>query len=116
MDMMRKVQVDREALTRALKLARDESPGRARQIDSMRADRSWFEAASFASYSCQCDRLRLKPWMSPPCIVGDKKPVDDPQQHGLIAAWELRRKLLAAGLSAYEPDPLAALEAAKPAA
>jgi hypothetical protein len=28
-----------------------------------------------------------------------------------VAAWELRRRLLKAGLSVFEPDPVAALEA-----
>ena len=28
-----------------------------------------------------------------------------------VAAWKLRRQLLKAGLSQYEPDPVAALEA-----
>jgi hypothetical protein len=110
-------QVDRQALKRALVMARAESPGRARQIDAMLAERpSWLRAALFASYSCQSETLHLKPWQSPPCWMGDTKPIDDPQQHGLFAAWDLRRRLLAAGLSAYEPDPIAALNAAKPAA
>jgi hypothetical protein len=30
---------------------------------------------------------------------------------GKVAAWELRRRLLKAGLSEFEPDPVAALEA-----
>jgi hypothetical protein len=110
-------QVDREALTRAIALARAESPARARQIDAMLAERRlWLRVAAFAAYGCQCDALHLKPWQSAPCHLTDVKPIDDPQRHGLFAAWDLRRRLLAAGLSAYEPDPIAALNAAKPAA
>ena len=63
-----------------------------------------------AVYHCQMETLRLRPWQTPPCWVGDERPhVDD--HRGEVAAWELRRRLLAAGLSEFEPDPVAALEA-----
>jgi hypothetical protein len=116
MEPMTKLQVDRAALKRAIAMARAESPGRAKQIDAMLAERPWLDVAQFAAYSCQSDALHLKPWQYAPCWMGDKKPVNDPQQHGLLAAWDLRRRLLAVGLSRYEPDPVAALTAAKPAA
>jgi hypothetical protein len=48
--------------------------------------------------------------------MDDQKPDADPQQHGLLAAWELRRRLIAVGLSAFEPDPLHALQAVAEAA
>jgi hypothetical protein len=35
--------------------------------------------------------------------------LDSPQRRGLFKAWEVRRRLLAAGLSAFEPDPIGAL-------
>jgi hypothetical protein len=57
------------------------------------------------------DSLHLKPWQEPPCWAGDDKPVDRDGTHGRAAAWALRRKLIKAGLSMYEPDPVAALEA-----
>jgi hypothetical protein len=105
---MRKI--DREALTRALALTRAESPGRARQIDLMLKDRPWLQVAQFASYCCQCENLQLKPWQSPPCVVAAAEPANDPQQHGLYAAWDLRRRLSELGLSPYEPDPLRAID------
>jgi hypothetical protein len=108
--------VDREALTRALKKVRAQDPQRAQQIDAKLKDEPWEQVARFAAYSCQCDSLRLKPWQSPPCWMTDVKPVDDPHRYGLFAAWELRRKLTASGLSAFEPDPLAALDAIEQAA
>ena len=55
--------------------------------------------------------LNLKPWQPPPCWQGDERPVDDFATAGRVAAWELRRRLLAAGLSAFEPDPVGALAA-----
>jgi hypothetical protein len=48
--------------------------------------------------------------------MADEKPDADPQRHGLFAAWELRRRLIALGLSAFEPDPVAALQAVEEAA
>jgi hypothetical protein len=44
--------------------------------------------------------------------MGDDKPRDESPVAGRVAAWELRRRLLAAGLSVYEPDPLNALATA----
>jgi hypothetical protein len=41
----------------------------------------------------------------------DDKPHDPHPTAGRVAAWELRRRLLKAGLSQWEPDPVAALEA-----
>jgi hypothetical protein len=64
----------------------------------------------FAAYSLQCDALNLKPWQSPPMDAGDDKPRDESPVAGRVAAWELRRRLIAAGLSKFEPDPIRALE------
>jgi hypothetical protein len=44
----------------------------------------------------------------PPCVVG----ADDPDERAK-AAQHLLRKMLAAGVSRYEPDPLTALRRAK---
>jgi hypothetical protein len=77
----------------------------------------WLEVAEFAAYRCQVRALALKPWQSPPCWLGDNRPADDGDGRGLVDAWELRRRLVASGLSMYEPDPpgaLAAIEAPAP--
>jgi hypothetical protein len=101
--------VDRDALARALALVRaSKDPGRRVQIEGKLREEGWFEAASFAAYSVQNRVLGLKPWQDPPCFghLGD-----DP------AAAELQRRLEAAGLSIFEPDPegaLAAREAGAP--
>ncbi len=97
--------VDRDALRRALKA---KSPGR--RQPPVGSDVGFDEATS-AAYSCQMDNLHLKPWQDPPCWADDgARPLDDHRGRG--AAWELRRRLIAAGLSQYEPNPVAALEAA----
>jgi hypothetical protein len=92
-------EVDREALTRALALAKGVP-----QVERQR----WDDAASAAAYHLQLKNLRLKPWQDPP-MYGDI-------ERAQPGAAELLARLLAAGLSRYEPDPIAALarvEAAK---
>jgi hypothetical protein len=102
--------VDREALERAIVLARASDPPHDRQIAGMLKTRPWIEVATFAAYACQDDALRLKAWQPPPCWMGDEKPVDDIPTAGRVAAWELRRRLIEQGLSMYEPDPVTSLE------
>ena len=58
---------DRAALKLALALARNESPARAQQIDSMLEDQPWEGVAQFAASCCQSRSLNLDPWQEPPC-------------------------------------------------
>ena len=107
--------VDREALARAVELARAESAATREQIDAMLRSRAWEEVARFAAYCCQDRALRLKPWMSPPCWLRTDADVmaalatPPPDLGGDRAAGQLVERLLAAGLSRYEPDPETAL-------
>jgi hypothetical protein len=100
---------DIAALELALKLAREESPGRAQQLALKLAEDGWWPTARFAAYSCQVDRLHLKPWEHPPCWC------DDPDDYPDREAARLLKRMLAAGISQFDPDPMAALEAAKKA-
>ena len=101
---------DRRVLTQALAMCRAEDEGRAGQIEAMLEDRAWEEVASFAASCCQSRTLKPYPWQSPPCYVAE----DDGDDCEINAdAVKLLRKMLAAGVSRYEPDPLAALAAAK---
>jgi hypothetical protein len=98
---------DRDAFERAIAMMRQSSPMDAAQIDGKLAHEGFESAGKFASYSMQCDTLRLRPWQSPPCTARGEYPADAyghrPAEIGL------RDRLLAAGLSKYEPDPIAAL-------
>jgi hypothetical protein len=94
--------VDRAALRRALQLARAESPGRAAQIAEKLKDEPWEKVANFAAYCCQIDNLGLKPWQDPPMYAELRS--DRPDALAVLV------KLLGAGLSRYEPDPVAALQ------
>jgi hypothetical protein len=96
--------VDREALERALAESLKD-PQRAGQITSMLAD-GWEQAAKFAAYSLQCDRLNLSPWECAPChgyLLDSDRVVRDPQ------GGALADQLTDAGLSVWEPDPSGAL-------
>ena len=95
---MRKI--DRAALVRAMEMARND-PERARQLDAKLKNEPWHEVARFAAYVCQCDNLKLLPHQTPPCAVIPNDRDKD--------AVNLLRRMLAAGLSEFEPDPLKAL-------
>jgi hypothetical protein len=97
---------DRDALTRAIDVAGKE-PGRAEQLTDMLKSQPWEEVASFAARCAQDRELNLYPWQQPPCRV-DEDDVDGDEDD---AARALLRRMLAAGLSRYEPEPLKALGA-----
>jgi hypothetical protein len=102
--------IDREALERAIAIDRQRDRATRQQIDDKLEREPWREVAEFAAYGCQCTALYLKPWQPPPCWAE----IDDQDNEagpisGHRAAAELLRRLLAAGLSRYEPDPVNAL-------
>jgi hypothetical protein len=110
--------VDRDALQRAMALARKE-PGRAAQLDSKLADgEPWERVAMFAASCCQGRSLQLRPWEAVPCdySVGDIPDllhVRFPDTQGLAAAGRVLQHLLNLGLSRFEPDPIQAIAAAE---
>jgi hypothetical protein len=98
--------VDVEALQKALARCRAGSRAQAWQLDEMFKDRSWQEVAEFAAYSEQITALKLRPWEPPPCIVSWSNPAPgDEEAAGLL------RRMLESGVSRWDPDPLAALDA-----
>lgn len=97
---------DKAALTQALEICRAESIGRQMQIDAKLQDESWEDVAQFAAAHCQCEALNLEPWQMPPCR-------GDSEHHPDAAAKKMLEQMLAAGVSRWHPDPLAAIEEAK---
>jgi hypothetical protein len=98
---------DRDALERALVMACRESEQAARYEEMLRS-KPWREAAESAAYSMQVKTLKLKPWQAPPCgCRSDEIGRGYGHSRGEVL---LRRRMLAAGLSLYEPNPIAALE------
>jgi hypothetical protein len=62
----------------------------------------------FDAYGAQIDALHLEPWQDPPCVI-DLDDVDENNEQGAA----LLRRMLAAGVSRYDPDPMRALERAE---
>jgi len=112
---MKLSRVDREALTRAIEICRTprkDDPGRPEQIDHFLATRPWFNVATFAAQCCQRDALRPKLWQPTPCRIADVEATlarGNDGINGAYAAAKLLKRMLAAGLSRYEPEPLKAL-------
>lgn len=93
---------DRDALTRALQqLLHGPDKARAAQVAAMVRESGWEKAAIFASDVCQFAALALKPWEVAPHDA-DPNTADPP---GRFLA-----RMLQAGLSRFEPDPIAAME------
>jgi hypothetical protein len=103
---MRLSPVDQDALRRALNEARRE-PSRAGQLARMEKNQGLLAAQMQAAYGCQTRNLKLKPWESPP-MFGD---VEGGDASARDKARELLDRVLATGLSRYEPDPVGALQA-----
>jgi hypothetical protein len=102
--------LDQDAFERAIAMMRQRDPMHAAQIDGKLAHEGFAAAGRFAAYAMQCDTLRLRPWECPPCDA--KGDAVDPAIVGYgygRAEISLRNRLQGAGLSIYEPDPLAAL-------
>ncbi|SRR5258705_8493136 len=108
-------QIDRDALERALAACRAESAARAKQLDSKLASEPWERVAQFASYCVQGRALDLPPWQSPPCRINLASALREPfgDTRGLREGGEILKKMLALGLSRFEPDPLAAIAEAE---
>jgi hypothetical protein len=102
--------VDRSALERAIEIAKGESPGRARQITDKLKHESWRAVGEFAASCCQHRALATRPWELAPISVDEDDGIPDGDDHRRTGrAIKLLRRLLAAGLSRYEPSPLTAL-------
>jgi hypothetical protein len=108
--------LDRDAFERAIAQMQAEDAGsHGRQlIDALLAKQQSFEeTGETAAYYCQCKALRLKPWQSPPMYAQPRADGPDDGSAGWKRAELLAYRLLTAGLSKFEPDPLDALERAE---
>src|SRR5215470_12801006 len=96
--------VDREALERCMEIAQRD-PERAEQLQSMLGlGWPWNLVADMACHCCQARTLSLRPCQCSPSSVDENDPDERDKD-----AQRLLRRMLAAGMSRYEPDPLAAL-------
>jgi hypothetical protein len=117
---------DIDAWERCIEIERRRSPAHAERINEALAKEGLERAGRAAAYACQYAALRLRPWEWTPSWIAPSQidaiiargPNNLAPQEGDYAAAVLLRKMLAAGISRWEPDPIAALRAAakKPAA
>jgi hypothetical protein len=117
MDPLTTTLVDHEALERGLALAlADDDPTERRRREKLRDVEkglntwdTWQAVAESACYGLQCRNLALKPWECPPMRSSPgatghgRRYFNDPR------AAALRQRLIDAGLSIFEPDPIRAL-------
>jgi hypothetical protein len=106
--MVKKVQltpVDHDALRRAWDEAcRD--PMRAEQLARIETATGRRDAQMQAAYHCQRKNLKLPPWEDVPMHGDLVVPFNRGDPFSRAKAKALLDRLLAAGLSRYEPDPL----------
>ena len=97
--------IDLDALRRAMEIYAAGDPAKAEQLRAKLQDAPWQDVAKFAAYCVQGDILQLRPWEPAPCEVE----IDGtrPQDQG---ARRLLKRMLHAGISRWEPDPLRALD------
>ena len=105
---------DTEALVRSFDMGCRESTAYREHLTAIEKQGGWRDAAEHASYHFQIRTLKLRPWEPPPPWVRDIEgtlEAGDDGVGGWYRAAQLAQRLLQAGLSLYEPDPVSALEA-----
>jgi hypothetical protein len=95
---------DRDAMRRAIEWVRQQSPDRGEQINHKLKHEGFEAAGHFAAIVAQDQTLHLKPWECAPCNIWGYYSAN---------AIALRDRLVAAGLSVFEPDPVKALAEAE---
>lgn len=99
---------DIEALRRGYEIGLNESAEYREHLESIATRCGWPEAAVSAVYHLQIRALRLKPWQAPPC---DCRSDETGPGYGCSPGEVmLRRRMLKAKISLYEPNPIEALE------
>ena len=109
--------LDRRALERAIAIERARDAATRAQIEAKLKTELWLSVAVFCVEHCQEIALHLRPWECWPPSAVAVEDVDEPkyEHRGISQSAALLRRMLAAGLSRYEPDPVRALEAAEAA-
>lgn len=107
--------IDRDALARGIPIARSIAPIISRAIDQILAREGWDNAARYACHYCQVTSLGLMPYETPPALMnleaGLRLPFNSKNRDREGA--ELLRRMLATGLSRFEPNVEAALQQAE---
>jgi hypothetical protein len=105
---------DKDALARAIEMAKTLDPVYSAAVESKLTSGAWEEAALYACVHLQSQALRLRPWMCPPCHANDAIDLAEGDHYGnKPGEVALRQRMIALGLSVYEPNPLEAIERAE---
>jgi len=106
---------DAEAFGRAIELYRGMSQENSEQVDHWLRRDGWLQAARYCVAGCQTSLVRPRLWLTLPMYV---EPEDietiiarGPDRRGEYQAARLLRRMLKAGLSRFEPQPIEALKA-----
>jgi hypothetical protein len=81
--------------------------------DKLASGEPWDGVGRFCAYSCQCRNLRLPPWLPTPSKVDETLGRAPGWSRTDPATLVLLKRMLAAGISRYHPDPLKALAEAE---
>ena len=104
--------LDVEALNRALRMSLDgEDREQARRTREQLEEFGWFEAATSAAHYQQYRALGLSPWLRPPCEFTEDGDPHNQNRECDNAPIKLLKRMLAHGLSRWEPSPIAAIAA-----
>jgi hypothetical protein len=101
---------DRAALELAIAAERKASPADMAAMEQRGS--SWDDLAQFAVGRCQDRNLRLRPWECAPAFTTDDDEPSDVWGHRPHEIALLKR-MLAAGISRYHPDPIKAIAEAE---
>jgi hypothetical protein len=91
---------DLDAMRRAIEWVRAKRLDDVEQVNDKLRHEGFEAAGEFAADRAQCESLHLRPWETSPCNIWG---------YHQSSAIELRDRLLAAGISIFEPDPMRAL-------
>ncbi len=90
---------DMDALRRAVEIDCRHDPVRRRQVAAkLAAGEDWVSVARSCAYRCQIESMHLQPWEHTIIFADDSE------------SRALRRRVIAAGLSICEPEPLELLD------
>ena len=99
---------DLQAMKLAIEDERAQGGPQREAIDARLRDQAWHEVGQYAAWRCQDRHLRLRAWDCPPCRTRD---VEDPSDDWGYRPAEvaLLKRMFAAGVSRFDPDPLKAI-------
>jgi hypothetical protein len=106
-----RTEVDIEALKRAFELGCKESAEYREHLEAIARQSGWDAAAEGAAYHFQIQGLQ--PWECPPSSCTHAEVVNEHMYGHKRKEIALRRRLLRAGLSLFEPHPTEALKQAE---